>query len=154
MSSDAYVALGRISKFLVADELAEPYRIEPTSEHAIDVKGDFSWETLKKPEAGKFGRGGRGRGSGVKEGAKDQKKDGSGKKLTGLFTRRKGNEDTVLPMTAVGDKKVDPDKTSDEKPFALNNLSLKVPKGSFVVIVGGIGSGKVGVQSCVGYPKY
>lgn len=142
VSSDAYVALGRISKFLVADELAEPYRIEPTSEHAIDVEGDFSWEIVKKPEAGKFGRGGRGRASGVKEGAKDQKKDGSDKKLTGLFTRRKGNEDTVLPMTAVGDKNVDPDKTSDEKPFALNNLSLKVPKGSFVVIVGGIGCGK------------
>jgi ATP-binding cassette subfamily C (CFTR/MRP) protein 1 len=34
----------------------------------------------------------------------------------------------------------------EEKPFELKNLNLKVAKGSFIGIVGRVGSGKVGAR--------
>ena len=48
----------------------------------------------------------------------------------------------MLPTTATAEseKKVD----TPEKPFELKGLNLKIPKGSFVAIVGRVGSGKVG----------
>lgn len=51
----------------------------------------------------------------------------------------------MLPTTASGDeekKKAEEDK-EEEKPFELKDLNLKIPKGSFVAIVGRVGSGKV-----------
>ena len=35
-------------------------------------------------------------------------------------------------------------KDTDDKPFALENIDLKIPKGAFVAIVGRVGSGKIG----------
>ena len=48
-AADGAVALGRIGKFLTAEELAEPYAIRKESDFAIDVNGDFEWETVQKP---------------------------------------------------------------------------------------------------------
>ena len=65
----------------------------------------------------------------------------------GIF-RGKGRKAPVLPMIAEGGRsddanEKDVDNRADEKPFELNNLKLKVPKGAFVAIVGRVGSGKV-----------
>jgi ATP-binding cassette, subfamily C (CFTR/MRP), member 1 len=54
----------------------------------------------------------------------------------------------VLPTTASNTKSDDPtareeEKTAEEKPFELKNFKFKVTKGSFVAIVGRVGSGKV-----------
>ena len=145
-ASDAVVALGRISKFLVAEELAEPYKTEPTSKYAVDVDGDFAWETVGKPDDGpKVGMG--------KKGARlpsDKKPAGSKtvpeatKKGRALWRRRKSSA-PVLPTTLSKEQLQKPTKgKSDEKPFELKSVQLQIPKGAFVAIVGRVGSGKVG----------
>lgn len=133
--SDALVALGRISKFLTSEELAEPYAIEYEQKSAIRVDGDFVWETAGKLEEPKFAGPGKAAAKAAKRRSKMEKK---------------GTESPVLPTT-VGDVVVDGDgkekekDKEEEKPFELNNLKLNIAKGSFVAIVGRVGSGKVGV---------
>jgi ATP-binding cassette subfamily C (CFTR/MRP) protein 1 len=133
--TDALVALGRISKFLTAEELAEPYAIEYEQKNAVSVDGDFTWETAGKLEGPKF--------SGLgKDGKAAKRRSKMGKK---------GTESPVLPTTTndVGDdaeKEKEKEKESEkeeEKPFELNNLKLNIVRGSFVAIVGRVGSGKV-----------
>ncbi|PCH38966.1 ATP-dependent bile acid permease [Wolfiporia cocos MD-104 SS10] len=133
-STDAVVALGRISKFLVAEELDDPYTVDPDSPFAVDVEGDFAWETAHKATTGdnkpKSGGGP----------AKKDKKAKPEKPKRGLFGR-KGGDNPVLPVTAGLEDKKD-EKEPDEKPFELKDLRMKVPKGAFVAVVGPIGSGK------------
>ncbi len=148
--ADAAVALGRISSFLTAEELAEPYTIDTESKLAIDVDGDFQWETAYKSDIGgkKFDTGkgkdhGKGKGSEAASKAQSKDKDGKSAGKGGLFRKKK--TDPVLPVTAsAGDaKKADEKEKSEDKPFELRHLALKIPKGSFVAIVGRVGSGKV-----------
>lgn len=137
------VALGRISSFLTAEELAEPYKIDKSCAYAVDVDGDFQWETTDKATVagGKFqaGKSG-GRGGPIGDKKKPEKKGKGGKK--GLFRRKKKGD--VLPTAAK--KSETKEGKSDEQPFELKDLRLKVPKGSFVAIVGRVGSGKVGLH--------
>lgn len=124
--SDALVSLQRISKFLEAEELAEPYAIDSSHENAIDADGDFTWETAEKP-IDKIAR-------------KAVQREG------GLS---KGKDSPILPNTTTDAKQgLDEEKNSaeqptDEKPFELKDIKFKVPKGAFVAIVGRVGSGKV-----------
>ena len=147
--ADASVALGRISSFLTAEELAEPYKIDPDSEYAIDVDGSFQWETAYKANIGgpKFdtGKGKHGHAKGNKKERKEDKEE----KLTTKPSRRarcfkKGKRDSVLPTDNKG--KADEKKKEEEQPFELADLKLRVHKGSFVAIVGRVGSGKVRQQ--------
>ncbi|KAI0071668.1 multidrug resistance-associated ABC transporter [Panus rudis PR-1116 ss-1] len=130
-ASDAVVALRRISKFLTAEELVEPYTIEPNSELAIDVEGDFQWETTHKGASGpKFshGKGKRGAPADTPKEKKDAANTGSDGKKKHWFSRAK--------------KETKEEKKAEETPFALQNVHLKVKKGAFVAIVGRVGSGK------------
>ncbi|KAJ7459489.1 multidrug resistance-associated ABC transporter [Mycena galericulata] len=143
--SDAIVAFLRISKFLTAEELPEPYLIDGELKNAVEVDASFAWETAGKLEEPKFtgGRGGaaggRGRGGGHGgkggRGKKDKKKEnGKGKK-----------GDAVLPTAAAADESAPASGTAtpgEDKPFELRNLKLRVPRGAFVAIVGRVGSGK------------
>lgn len=121
--SDAVVSLGRIGSFLTAEELEKPYEIDEEMKWAVKANATFAWETVEKVAAspgGKFG---------AEAGAKPKdKKDGP-----------------VLPTTAdegasSGEPK--PEEGSDEKPFELHDVQINVPRGSFVAIVGRVGSGK------------
>ena len=47
-ATDALVALKRIGTFLRAEELAVPYAVDANAEAAVDVDGDFAWETVRK----------------------------------------------------------------------------------------------------------
>ena len=52
----------------------------------------------------------------------------------------------LLPVRTAEDKEVDEETESNsesEKPFELTDITFRVPKGSFVAIVGRVGSGKV-----------
>lgn len=147
-TSDAVVALGRISKFLLAEELEEPYKTDPDSKYAIDVEGDFAWETVQKPDNGpKFGAGKKGpRGpSGDKDKKSSGKTDTKAKKRP--FWRKKSSAGPILPTTAAPKDANTKAPKSKEKPFELNKIRLKVPRGSFVAIVGRVGSGKVGFEA-------
>ncbi|KAL6300347.1 multidrug resistance-associated ABC transporter [Sparassis latifolia] len=153
-STDAAVGLRRMSRYLIAEELVDPYTIDPTSEHAIDVEGDFAWETAdKSARKPKFDHGSRGekdekeKDKKEKREKKEKKKQNakSGAKKGGFFGRKK--EGDLLPTSAqadahADDEKDDGEKAKEEVPFELKNLTLQVPKGSFVAVVGGIGSGK------------
>ena len=144
--SDALVALGRIGDFLTADELEDPYEVDDSAENkwALRVDGSFTWETVGKPVAGKFGHpgpAGKLAGAGGKPGHEKKQKRAKGRK-----------SEPILPTTApsVGPSTTE-DKNKDEKPFALENMSLRIPKGSFIAIVGRVGSGKSSLlQALVG----
>ena len=45
-------AIGRISDFLTAEELAEQYRIDYQHSVAVHLNGDFTWETGRTPGNG------------------------------------------------------------------------------------------------------
>jgi ABC-type multidrug transport system fused ATPase/permease subunit len=130
--SDATVALNRISSFLTAEELAEPYTIDYEHKNAVDVDGDFTWEE-------------------VTIGGKDdpEKVEQKGKtKEPGRHRGRTSGKEPVLPITTsktqlddINDLEQEPKPES--KPFELRHLKLSVARGSFVAIVGRVGSGKV-----------
>ena len=114
------VALGRISQFLTAEDLPEPYLIDKNLHVAVQVDGDFVWETVLATGVGEKGKG-----------------DMSKKQLKGK---------TSLPVTTTDLEKEnlkDVGKDDQETPFELKNLKMSVPKGAFVGIVGRVGSGKV-----------
>ncbi|KAJ7658502.1 multidrug resistance-associated ABC transporter [Mycena rosella] len=147
--SDALVALGRIGKFLTADELPEPYLIDDELKNAVDVDGSFAWETAGKIEEPKFdpgaggGRGGMGGGRGRGGG----RAGGRGKKAK----KTKGKKDEGLPTTGTPSGTGTATPAEEEKPFELKNLKFSVPKGSFVAIVGRVGSGKSSIlQALIG----
>ena len=129
--SDALVALTRISTFLTAEELEEPYRVECGQETALEVDGDFTWEISRT--AGPVGS---------KADKADKRHSFRGNKAVG-----------GLPMSAAEGKFEGEDAvaTDEEKPFELNGIKLDVPTGSFVAIVGRVGCGKVrAAVSCQG----
>nr|VWO94880.1 MRP-like transporter [Ganoderma boninense] len=147
-ATDALVAIRRIGTFMRAEELSVPYEIDENAESAIDVDGDFTWETVRKDAnainlAAKFGK---------------EKKRG---KNAGKKSGKKGN-DSLLPTAANTPSGTSPARSTEnvatggvsgeveekekekqkEKPFELKDIKLKIPKGAFVAIVGRVGSGK------------
>lgn len=139
--TDAIVGLVRVQKFLIADELVDPYTVDASAKHAVEVDGDFTWETAGKlNEKDKdepddpFRKALKKRDE--KEKAKREKKE----KKEALKSKR-----GVLPVTAeTGTDEKDAKETAEaEKPFELKNLNLTIPRGSFTAIVGRVGSGKV-----------
>jgi ABC-type multidrug transport system fused ATPase/permease subunit len=131
--STALVAVNRISKFLTAEELAEPYIVDESLTYAVNVDGDFTWEEAVNTK-------GSDQDNKAASDA-DTKMRKTGKK------ERIGRQDgkTTLPTTAAEGLEIPPDEglKNDEKPFELKNLMITVQKGSFVAIVGQVGSGKV-----------
>ena len=146
------MSLDRISKFLTAEELAEPYQIDQTLPLAVQVDGDFTWETVLSVEEdkGKF-----------KENLNDDKctSGQDGKKRTDKTVPKdevksrwwKSKETSAQDQLAstTNDGKITSDGNNDstekqkETPFCLSNLRFEVPKGAFVAIVGPVGCGKV-----------
>jgi ATP-binding cassette subfamily C (CFTR/MRP) protein 1 len=117
------VALGRISQFLISEDLPEPYLIDKNLHVAVQVDGDFVWETVLAT------------GDGEKN-----------KFLYGDKDKKPLNGETSLPVTTADLEKEnlnDVRKKDQETPFELKNLKMSVPKGAFVGIVGRVGSGKV-----------
>ena len=112
--SDALVALGRISQFLTSEDLPEPYLIDKNLPVAVQVDGDFVWETVLATGDGEKGK-------------KPLKRESLPVTTTDL-------EKEILK---------DAKKNEQETPFELKNLKMSVPKGAFVGIVGRVGSGKV-----------
>lgn len=148
-TADAAVAIGRIGTFLTAEELPDPFEIDPKREDAIAVDGDFQWEAANPAaSAAKFQTGKSSGGPGHKKDEKPKKDASTSRKRRSLFGKK---TDSVLPVTAPA---VDAEKKVEE-PFGLKNLELKIKKGSFVAIVGTVGSGKVCDSSLSGIrPAY
>ena len=124
--ADTLVALARITKFLTAEDLSVPYTIENNSDYAVQADGSFSWDSVKSEE--KLGKGPS------PETAKEK-------------PTKKGKsrpQETVLPVTSEKqDENADSGLLDEDPPFHLKDLHLKIRKGSFVAIVGRVGTGKV-----------
>jgi ATP-binding cassette, subfamily C (CFTR/MRP), member 1 len=132
--SDAMVALQRISKFLNAEELAEPNAIDYESKNSVKIDGDFTWETAGKLEGNKFAIGAQEKGMRGGTGMKGRSPKGKGEPVL----------PTSVPTEQVGGTETESSpKKTEEKPFELKNVKFSVPKGAFVAIVGRVWSGKV-----------
>ena len=132
--SNALVAINRISKFLIAEELADPYLIDESLEAAVIVDGDFTWEkTDSRVDQG--AEQGKGAVSDIDKGNKKRAKQEEVNK----------KDKTILPTTAAEVLESPPGEgdNHDSTPFELKNLKITIPKGSFVAVVGQVGSGKV-----------
>lgn len=116
----------------------EPYSINFAQDSALNVDGDFEWESLpqledpRSEECGSF--------KFLTEENEKNEENESGKRE--VVDVRKEHE--MLPST-MGGKSEDTqaELSLEEKPFVLRDLILNVPRGAFVAIIGGIGSGKV-----------
>jgi hypothetical protein len=123
--SDAHVAVTRIGKLLLSDELPQDLKVDPAAKYAIRAEGDFTFETSKPPD--------------VKGGERS-----FGKDRHALAAKKKAKKENKirakkgLPPLEDENKK----KEDDGVPFQLRNIDVKIPRGSLVCVVGRIGSGK------------
>ena len=162
MCSDAYVSLGRIGQFLLAEEQEATFVIKQDAEYAVDVEGDFTWE-LVDPNKIANTRGIVGNATSAKEimaqakeatrqqrgnDKKDKKKDRKG-------AEGKGGTDTLMASgsgsanSGAVTPTVQEEEKDHSKPFVLEDLNLKIPQGSFVAISGRIGTGKSSVLNAL-----
>jgi ATP-binding cassette subfamily C (CFTR/MRP) protein 1 len=151
--SEAVVALRRISKYLLAEELRDQPEIGYGSEYAVEADGDFTWESAET-EVSLAGTTTNSTGSAKTPpaGHVDEKEElpPSDSKGRGPFARKKRMEEApILPTGAKAEQEnrqadaTVPVSKEDRQPFELKSIGLKVPHGSLVAIVGPVGSGKV-----------
>ncbi|KAI0674258.1 multidrug resistance-associated ABC transporter [Trametes maxima] len=148
-STDALVALRRISVFLRAEELAAPYLVDGESKFALHVDADFTWETVGKGTgASKVAQTKAQAQAQKKAAAREEKRRGGALGKGKEKEKEKEKTGDVLPTVntenTTENARVDGEKANEteEKPFTLKDVKLKIPKGSFVAIVGRVGSGK------------
>lgn len=140
--TDAAVALGRISTYLLAEELGEPFVVEEESTNAVDIRdGSFVWEaagTLEGKKGGKDAKKGDGKkekGAGKKETKGEDETKGLREKLFKKKAQTAGkgeSEKDILPThssrtsTTVAPAPSPPPE--EDKPFSLHSISLRIPK--------------------------
>ncbi|KAK4686687.1 hypothetical protein P7C73_g3435, partial [Tremellales sp. Uapishka_1] len=127
--SDAVVAIGRIGVMLRSEELKHGIQIDAEQALAVDVVGDFQFDSTPRSDTGprSFGRD----RAGAKEAKKKAKKDKEAAK-----TRRNN-----------GEPEVEKPKMEEGVPFSLRDVSLKISRGSLVCILGRVGTGKTALLS-------
>uniref|UniRef100_A0A8H8CI96 Multidrug resistance-associated ABC transporter n=1 Tax=Psilocybe cubensis TaxID=181762 RepID=A0A8H8CI96_PSICU len=155
--AEAAVALNRFTEFLTADELGEPYLIDPTQPLALKLDASFEWDTVpslldddaKKEDDKDDPQKALAK---VVEEKKKRKEEAKKKKQDAKKKKSGKTGEDELPVV---DPKDQPDNaSSEEKPFGLENLHIEIQKGSFVAIVGRVGSGKSSVlQAMIGEMK-
>ncbi|KAL1744151.1 P-loop containing nucleoside triphosphate hydrolase protein [Schizophyllum fasciatum] len=129
----AMVATGRLSTFFLAEELNDPYLIDTDHKVAVDVDGDFTWESTDKDGKGAATAPETGDESSALTKAEEAEKDGS----------------SAVEKTKV--QEGEQQQASADPVFQLKDLKLSVPKGAFVAIVGPIGCGKSSIlQALIG----
>ncbi|KAK4702568.1 hypothetical protein P7C70_g3660, partial [Phenoliferia sp. Uapishka_3] len=123
VSSDAYVALQRVTRALLAEELDDEMQVDLNAPDAIRATGDFAWETAGPQEsmmaAGKGAFGDRSDKAADKKKAKEAAKN-----------KKKG---VVEPEV---------EQVNEKAPFELSGIDITIPRGALVCVVGSVGSGK------------
>ncbi|KAJ7580556.1 multidrug resistance-associated ABC transporter [Mycena floridula] len=161
--ADSFVAMGRISKFLTAEELEDHYTLDTDAKLAISViDGDFTWETAGKPvepalqeeqeDPWRKALKKKEDKARIKKEKQEEKKEKARVKKEKRDQKKAGKEN-VLPVTnekavEAGPETVDPEP---EKPFVFTNLNLSIQRGAFIGIVGTVASGKSSIlQALIG----
>ncbi|KDQ12205.1 hypothetical protein BOTBODRAFT_57028 [Botryobasidium botryosum FD-172 SS1] len=111
---DAHVAIGRISKFLTAEEMEGDYPIDQGSDLAVQLDGDFTWEKT----------------------GPSTMTDSTGKPIVPT-SKSSSPKDKKEPMKGEKDSEAD-----SPPPFQFTDIHVTIPRGKFVAIVGKVGSGK------------
>ncbi|KAJ7852235.1 ABC protein [Mycena leptocephala] len=132
-TADARNALARLSLVFRAPlREGAPFVVDPEQETAVWAKAaGWVWEAAVPPEdePKEKGKGGWGEGEGGNKKNKGEKKD-----------KAKGKKDDV------GEKQNEEEHSSEpepeQPPFALHDITLSIPRGTLVAIVGRVGSGK------------
>ncbi|KAI9333150.1 P-loop containing nucleoside triphosphate hydrolase protein [Zopfochytrium polystomum] len=125
-SADVGVALARIESLLLAPELDELPLVSPESEYGLRVEdGEFEWDA-PPPSAKAFA-------------SRKQSKKSWWKKST---------TNSTVPENAGGGVVDTPRAASTDRP-TLRNITLRVPKGSLVAVVGTVGSGKSSLLNAI-----
>ncbi|KAL2918978.1 hypothetical protein HK105_201248 [Polyrhizophydium stewartii] len=123
----ASVSYKRISEFMLAEEvkpdevsLQQPASDSPDGIALKMSAASFTWEEVKK----------------------DDPKAANTKPKRRIFKKKKSKESQAT-LVDNGSNKKDGDAESDKPaPFALQDISLEIPRGSLVAVVGSVGSGK------------
>ncbi|KEP49841.1 multidrug resistance-associated ABC transporter [Rhizoctonia solani 123E] len=149
---DAYVALGRISKFLTSEELQDEFEVQSENKYAVDIRGTFTWERGGAPQDANPKKGKKAAAAAkaaAAEAPKLTKEELAKKKVDDKEKKAKEKEKKRREKERLGKKKkgVDPNDSSDEEehgpePFRLVDVDLQIRRGAFVGIAGKIGSGK------------
>jgi ATP-binding cassette, subfamily C (CFTR/MRP), member 1 len=140
--ADVLISLARISKFLTAEELDEPYKVEDAAEWGVEAEGEFQWETARREkgeEEGGHKRSWRHRHLHLHLHLRH------GHKCKNEIFRSGELAEAMAPASAASEEslEMEKEKHEEEKPFGLRNVSVRIPRGAFVAVVGRVGSGKV-----------
>lgn len=124
------VAAKRMNEYLTAEEQADPPNVDFDAKDAVRVQdGTFEWEEPVAPAK--------------KEDKTKEKADKKPKQTKGSVDVRPEGK-SILPTTTNGSGSEDEEKSIEkQEPFRLRKLNMAIPRGSFVAIVGQVGSGKV-----------
>ncbi|RDW92432.1 hypothetical protein BP5796_01826 [Coleophoma crateriformis] len=110
---DAYVSIGRIQDYLLAEEEVETREVDDTLEHAFEVTdADFTWENAMKPE--------------------DVSKEKSG----GSNKSAADDPEKGIPSDASSSA------TEEDEAFHFDKLRISIARKELLAVVGGVASGK------------
>jgi ABC-type glutathione transport system ATPase component len=134
------VASGRVVTFLTAEELQQEDIQGEQDTGDIEVDGDFVWEPARPTEEEE-----KEKKKEEKAAKKEEDKTDQEQKSSKWWKKQPKKEPDVEAQTDEKGKANEP----EEQPFELQGLKLRIPRGSFVALVGKIGSGKVCLYSLV-----
>ncbi|KAM0755919.1 ATP-dependent bile acid permease [Meredithblackwellia eburnea MCA 4105] len=137
VSSDAFVALKRVTRALLAEELDNELIVNPAAKFAVRATGNFAWET-SGPQQSMM--------ASLRADARQEKK-------AKAEAKKKAKE--ANKAAKKGQKPAEEEKKKEEKPpFELRDIDLKLGRGELICIVGSVGSGKSSLlQALIGEMK-
>uniref|UniRef100_A0A8H7Y0W3 ABC transporter n=1 Tax=Psilocybe cubensis TaxID=181762 RepID=A0A8H7Y0W3_PSICU len=127
--ADAQNAIGRLYGVFEAELLEKTHTVDPSIENALEVKAaSFTWDAPPPDEGEKKGK----KSSGLMKSSKTKAKAKAYEKKRAADMEEKANGE-------------------EERIFKMNNISLSIPRGQLVAIVGPVGSGKTSLlQGLIG----
>lgn len=135
MTIDAFVSVGRLQEYLLAEEIKDETLVDDNLDFAIEVSGGgFTWERSMN-EMEKF-QGERTKAE-RKEDRKQRKQDR--KDEAAREKRREENPETATIST----------ETTTLEPFTLKDINLQVGRNELIAVVGSVGSGKTSLLAAL-----
>lgn len=120
--TDAHVAIVRLSRFLIAEDRVQESNVGAAQPYAVEAIGNFVYEEQGPPEL----LGGK---------AAETRQVGSHK----IVEEKNGYD---AKQSAFKPSHSGTGQRSAISPFSLQDIDLRIPRGSFVAVYGRIGSGK------------
>ncbi|EJD55530.1 ATP-dependent bile acid permease [Auricularia subglabra TFB-10046 SS5] len=139
----AKASLQRLTKFLNAEEVAEPFPIDTELSDAIQIDADFTWEEQAAEKD---------TSTPTLHATSDKadKPTGAQAPADSAVDSTQAESDSASATQIEPSGTATPTSTSTKHaPFALSDLKMTVPRGSFVALVGQVGSGKTSIMEAL-----